>query len=189
MTNYSRSFYKHHFWKACVDCHLISAHMKTKGLFHLCGTMPQVHMRILTLGEDVNSCNCCHRDHLPLARVHRADPNKRSTFISFPYWLVISLPIWLLTAELLSSEYHRLRLPAVTHWPWWLLIASPCHSNKSSYQYHPNYLCHAFSRIWNSISCAHFYLERKQPFCDGDVKPPDYLCNSALSASQGQYCV
>lgn len=27
--------------------------------------------------------------------------------------LVISLPIWLLTAELLSPEYHRLRLPAV----------------------------------------------------------------------------
>lgn len=33
-----------------------------------------------------------------------------------------------------------------------------------------------------------FLRQRKHPWSAEDVRPPDYLCNSALSASRGQCC-
>lgn len=40
---------------------------------------------ILTDGKAVNCCSCRHRKRLLLIGIHRTAPNKKSTFISFPY--------------------------------------------------------------------------------------------------------
>ena len=72
--------------------------------------------------------------------------------------LVISVPIWQLTVEPLSSKYHRMRI----HQLLYLVTVSPSQRNQPSL-YLPKYLCHPFSRGWNSFSCAQFCTKENKP--------------------------